>query len=63
MANIVFSMYVVRVVDMSSNSHSLMAVCLQETGGIGVNCIIDSGGTVYFTSSLLIFPRAGLAHM
>ena len=33
----------VRVIDLSS-SQSLVEVCLQETGGLGVNCIIDNGG-------------------
>ena len=34
----------VRVIDLSS-SQNLVELCLQETGGLGVNCIIDNGGT------------------
>ena len=33
----------VRVVDMSSTVN-ITEVCLQETGGLGVDCIIDNGG-------------------
>ena len=33
----------VRVVDMSSGV-SLADICLQETGGLGVDCIVDDGG-------------------
>lgn len=33
---------VVRVIDLSSGA-SLADVCLQETGGLGVDCIIDDG--------------------
>lgn len=42
--------YVVRIIDMSS-TQNIVDVCLQETGGLGVNCIIDSGGKciVYMT--------------
>ncbi len=32
----------VRVIDMSSGVN-LSDVCLQETGGLGVDCIIDDG--------------------
>ena len=33
----------VRVVDLSGNQ-SIVDVCLQETGGLGVHCVIDNGG-------------------
>ncbi len=33
----------VKLVDLSSTSN-LVDVCLQETGSLGVNCIIDAGG-------------------
>lgn len=35
----------VRIIDLSS-TQNLIDVCLQETGGLGVNCAIDSGGKV-----------------
>ena len=37
------NVYSVRIVDMSS-TQNIVDVCLQETGGLGVNCIVDSGG-------------------
>ena len=37
--------HAVRVVELSS-SHNLVDLCLQETGGLGVHCIIDSGGNI-----------------
>ena len=36
-------MNIVRVVDLNTTPN-LVDVCLQETGGLGVKCIIDSGG-------------------
>lgn len=40
-----------RIIDMDSQEKSLVDICLQETGGMGVDCIIDDGGkqqkTVY----------------
>ena len=33
-----------RIIDMTSQEKSLVEICLQETGGIGVDCIIDDGG-------------------
>ena len=34
---------IVRVIDLSAGQN-LVDLCMQETGGLGVNCIIDSGG-------------------
>ena len=34
---------VVRVIDLSAGQN-LVDLCMQETGGLGVSCIIDSGG-------------------
>ena len=48
--------HTVRVVDLSS-SQNLVDLCLQETGGLGVNCIIDSGGMC--TSSTASHPATG----
>lgn len=33
----------VRVIDLSG-SQSIVDVCLQETGGLGVHCVVDNGG-------------------
>ena len=33
-----------RIIDMASQEKSLVEICLQETGGMGVDCIIDNGG-------------------
>ena len=33
-----------RVIDLSG-SQSIVDICLQETGGLGVHCVIDNGGT------------------
>ena len=33
-----------RIIDMASQEKSLVEICLQETGGMGVDCIIDDGG-------------------
>lgn len=35
--------HAVRIIDMSS-TQNVTEVCLQETGGLGVDCIIDNGG-------------------
>ena len=32
-----------RIIDMASQEKSLVEICLQETGGMGVDCIIDDG--------------------
>ena len=29
-----------------SSTQNLIEVCLQETGGLGVDCVIDNGGIV-----------------
>lgn len=34
-----------RVIDLSAGQN-LVDLCMQETGGLGVNCIIDSGGII-----------------
>jgi len=52
----------VRIIDLSS-TQNLIDVCLQETGGLGVNCAIDSGGKVgtihnIFAPLALIFVMA-----
>jgi len=52
----------VRIIDLSS-TQNLIDVCLQETGGLGVNCAIDSGGEVgtirnSFAPLVLIFVMA-----
>jgi len=33
-----------RIIDMASQEKSLVEICLQETGGMGVDCIIDNWG-------------------
>lgn len=33
-----------QIIDMTSQEKSLVEICLQETGGMGVDCIIDDGG-------------------
>ncbi|XP_065906778.1 quinone oxidoreductase-like protein 1 isoform X1 [Dysidea avara] len=31
------------IIDMSSQEKSLVDICLQETGGLGVDCVVDGG--------------------
>ena len=33
-----------RIIDMSSQEKTLVDICLQETGGLGVDCVMDDGG-------------------
>jgi len=33
-----------RIIDMSSQEKTLVDICLQETGGLGVDCVVDDGG-------------------
>ena len=37
----------VRVIDLSG-SQSIVDICLQETGGLGVHCVVDNGGIKKF---------------
>lgn len=45
--------FAVKVVDLSTASN-LVDVCLQETGGLGVNCIIDNGGMKWFVVTMWV---------
>ena len=47
----------VRVIDLSG-SLSVVDVCLQETGGLGVHCVVDNGGITTLTHS----PTHPLTH-
>ncbi len=37
-------MFAAQVIDLRFKKHSLVSICLEETGGLGIDCIIDNGG-------------------
>ena len=43
----------VHIIDLSG-PQNIVDVCLQETGGLGVHCVIDNGGMYIYTGKLSI---------
>jgi NADPH:quinone reductase-like Zn-dependent oxidoreductase len=37
-----------KVIDFRKVELSLVDICMEETGGLGVDCIVDHGGMNYF---------------
>ena len=35
------------VIDLRKTKKSLVDICMDETGGLGVDCVIDNGGNMY----------------
>ena len=44
-----------KIIDFTNPKMSLLDICLEETGGTGVDCIIDNGGWITDTYIFNIF--------
>ena len=47
--NLAYGFFLANVIDLRKTKKSLVDICMDETGGLGVDCVIDNGGNCYFS--------------
>ena len=55
--NLAYLFFLANVIDLRKTKKSLVDICMDETGGLGVDCVIDNGGNYYFSIYLRLHTR------
>lgn len=45
-----------KVIDFRKAEISLVDICMEETGGVGVDCIVDNGGIKLIYINVKLYP-------